>query len=64
MGGWRFLLSRLFGSCTLIHQIDNAHIRDTRIRFQTDFAGTTLGLAHLDLVGLNLWTELTETVLV
>ena len=49
---------------TLIHQIDDAHIRYARICFKTNLAGSTIGIAHLYMVSLNLRTELTKTVFV
>ena len=49
---------------TLIHQIDDAHIRYARICFKTNLAGSAIGIAHLYMVSLNLRTELTKAILV
>ena len=49
---------------TLINQIDDAHIRYARICLKTNLTGSTIGIAHLNMVSLNLRTELTKTILV
>ena len=54
----------LFRCCTFIDQIDDAHVRNARVRLKADFAGAAIGVAYLNVVGLNLWTELAQTVLV
>ena len=54
----------LFRCRTEVHQIDDAHVRDARIGFETDFTGTAVRVAHLNLVGLDLRTEFSESVLV
>ena len=63
MGGWHLFSESYFrllllGCCTLIDQIDNAHVRNARIRLQTYLAGTAVRIAHLNVVGLDLRAEL------
>ena len=58
------LLISLFRRCAFIDEIDDTHIRDTRIRFETNLTSSAVRIAHLDVVGLDLWTELSQTVLV
>ena len=50
--------------CTLVDEVDDTHIRDARIRFETDFTGAAIGIAHLDMVDLNLRTEFAETIFI
>ena len=56
---------KLLLSCrTLVDEIDDVHIRNTRIRLESDLAGSAVRIAHLDVVRLNLWTQFTQAVLV
>lgn len=43
---------------TLINEIDNTHIWYASIRLKTDFTSSTVRVAYLDVISLNLWTEL------
>ena len=47
-----------------MYQIDNAHIRDTCVRLQANLAGTAVRIAHLDVISLDLRTELAQAVLI
>ena len=54
-----FLLRR-----TLVDEIDDTHVRDACVRLEADLTGTAIGVAHLDMVGLDLWTEFAQTILI
>ena len=49
---------------TLIDQIDNTHIRYASIGLQTDFTGSAVRLAHLNMVRLDLGMQFTQAILI
>ena len=57
-------MSDFFRRRAEVHQIDDAHVGDAGVGFQTNLAGTAIGGAHLNLFLLNLRAELPQTELV
>ena len=50
------------GCRTFVYEVYDIHIRNTRIRLQSYLAGTTIRIAYLDMVLLNLWAQLTQPI--
>ena len=48
----------------LVDEIDDAHVGDACVRLETDLAGAAVRVAHLDVVRLDLRTELAQSVFV
>ena len=57
--------ANLFLSCrTLVYQIDDVHVRDARVGLKAYLTRPAVGIAHFDVVSLNLRAQLAQSVLV
>ena len=57
-------LFQLFVRRTLIDQVDNAHVWNTCVCLQTNLAGTAVRVAHLNVIGLDLRTQLAKAIFI
>ena len=55
---------RLLCRRAFVDEVDNTHVGDARVRLETNLTGTTVAVAHLDMVRLNLRAELAQAVFV